>query len=178
MGTVKSKFLPYFLAAGLAVGMSGCDRRENRTEISDTLHEDAVVVTRIYTPSRHNTEVGLRAINIDGDGAGSIGIDFSGNTGIGIGGGLQISSSTVPEKYGAVFKCKHGIFTSQGSDKRHKNLYDKLQGVQEVDVSYNEIYLSTYEDRNGDGKKELIERKLIDYDFIDAQLKKVEAEKR
>jgi len=52
---------------------------------------------------------------------------------------LQTSSTTVPEKYGAVFKYQYGDFTSQGLDKRHKYLFNKLQYGQEVDVTCKKI---------------------------------------
>jgi len=147
---MKRGTLSYAISGMLALGtLTGC--KEVKTETSKVLHENATVIARIYAPSRHDTEIGLRAIG--GKGAGSIGVDFGGNIGIDIGGRLQISSSTVPEKYGAVFKCQHGTFTSQGSDKKHKSLYEKLQEGQEVDVTYQEIYRTTYKDIDNDGKR-------------------------
>ncbi len=174
MQYMHQKMLPNILAAGLALGaITGCkEGKKVKIEISDVLHENATVITRIYTPSRHDTKLGFRAIKMGGKETGSIGIDYGGDIGVGIGSGVQISSSTVPERYGAVFKCQHGTFTSQGSDKRHKDLYEKLQDGQEVDVTYKEIYRETYDDIDGDGKKDLVERVLTGFDFLDANPKK------
>lgn len=36
---------------------------------------------------------------------------------------------------------------------------------------YKEVFRSVYQDEDGDGKKDLIERALIKYDFLDAQPK-------
>jgi len=162
---IKEKTLPYILAGALAlVTLVGC--KEIKTETSGVLHEDATVVNKIYTPSVHQAELNPTiskvgsSFGMSGDG---VGMSF---------GGMTITESTVPEKYGAVFKCKHGTFISQGSDKRHKNLYNKLQEGQEVDVTYKESYRATYDDIDDDGKKDLIERVLIKFDFLDANPKK------
>ncbi|HLD55008.1 MAG TPA: hypothetical protein VJB35_01985 [Candidatus Nanoarchaeia archaeon] len=149
-----------------AIGLTGC--KEIKTEVSNVLHEDAIVITKIYTPSRHDTDIELKAMNLmeEEEGFGSVSMDYDGDFGIGIGNGLQISSSEVPEKYGVVFKCQHGTFTSQGSDERHKELYRKLQDNQGVDVTYKEIYRTTYD------KNDLVERVLTGFDFLDANPKK------
>ena len=84
---------------------------------------------------------------------------------------MQISHNTVPEKFGAVFQCQHGIFTSEGSDARHKALHDKLKNGMKVDVLYKEIYTETYDDLNKDGKKEMIDRTMTGLDFLDANPK-------
>src|SRR3989339_741911 len=154
-----------------AIGLTGC--KEIKTEVSNVLHEDAIVITKIYTPSRHDTDIELKAMNLmeEEEGVGSVSMDYDGDFGIGIGNGLQISSSEVPEKYGVVFKCQHGTFTSQGSDERHKELYRKLQDNQGVDVTYKEIYRTTYDDIDGDGKNDLVERVLTGFDFLDANPK-------
>lgn len=163
---LRNKSAPYILSVGLASSLlTGC--KQVKTEISDVLHEDATVVTRIYTPSTHEPSVYLR---IGGSGGVSvIGADGSVVTSMD---GLIFDSSEVPEKYGAVFRCQHGTFTSQGSDKRHEDLYNKLQEGQEVDITYKEIYRATYDDIDGDGKKDLVERVLTGFDFLDAQPKK------
>lgn len=145
--------------------------KEIKQEVSEVLHEDATIVNTVFTPSTHRAEVGMAAI---GGKTGSIGIDFSGNVGIGLGNGLQISSVTVPEKFAVVFECKHGGFISQGTDIRHKDLYERFKERKgsEVDVTYKEIYRVTYDDVDKDGKKEVIERVLVDYDFLNALPKK------
>lgn len=140
----------------------GCDRVE--TEQSKIIHEDALIMETVYTPSRHDTDLGLRAI---GSGAGTIGIDFGGNVGIGIGSGLQISSVEIPEKFAVVFKCQHGKFIVE-----RKEVYKKLKGQdgKAVDVSYTEVYRTTYK-KQDDGKEHVIKRVLIKYHFIDAAVK-------
>jgi hypothetical protein len=159
---MATKILRPIIALGL-LAIAGC--KEVVREESQILHEDAMVVERIYSPSRHNTSVGLTAVKVGG----GFGMDYRGNMGCRIGNGLQISSSTVPEKYGVMFKCQHGSFTSQGSDVRHKNLYQRLKTGELVDVTYKEIYRTTYEDVKGTKKHEVIERVLVDFDFLDAQ---------
>ena len=169
--TIKQTLGAIILAG--TIGLTGC--KEVKTESSNVLHEDAIVITKIYTPSRHNIDIELTAMNImeeEEEGFGSISMDYNGDIGIGIGSGLQISSNEVPEKYGVVFKCQHGTFTSQGSDERHKELYNKLQNNQGVDVTYKEIYRTTYDDIDGDGKNDLVERVLTGFDFLDANPKK------
>ena len=157
--------------AAMGVGLLAGACKDVRTEKSAVLHEDAVVAARIYTPSTHDTQIGFKAFNMVGSGAGSLSMDYDGNMGVGIGNGLQISSVTVPENYGVLFQCQHGNFTSQGPDARHQILYQQLHDGQKVDVLYQEIYQATYDDTNDDGKKELLERVLVDFDFLDAQPK-------
>ncbi|HIG94074.1 MAG: hypothetical protein QT05_C0030G0012 [archaeon GW2011_AR13] len=166
---IKQTLGTIILAGTIGIGLTGC--KEVKKEISNVLHEDAIVITKIYTPSRHDTDIELKAMNLVGEGAGSISMDYDGDLGIGIEDGLQISFSEVPEKYGVVFKCQHGTFTSQGSDERHKELYRKLQNNQEVDVTYKEIYRTTYDDIDGDGKRDLVEKVLTGFDFLDANPK-------
>jgi len=134
-----------------------------RQEFSGTLHEDAVIADAIYTPSHHDTELGLTAIK-----TGPAGLDFGGNFGLRIGGGLQISSVTVPEKFAVVFKCAHGEFVIS-----RKEIYEKFKNHKgaAVDVSYREEYRSTYEQVEKNLDKQVVERVLVDYDFIDATLK-------
>jgi hypothetical protein len=145
----------------------GCIRTE--TEYSDVLHERAVVVTLIYSPSEHKTELTNTAYSIGNNDM--IGTDYSGNTGIRIGKNCQITSTTIPEKYGVVFQCQHGTFTVEGSDQKYKVLHDKLNGSvrDTVDILYKEMYSVTYEDKNKDGKDEITSKVLQGLDFIDAQ---------
>lgn len=156
---MRKYVVSFFAAFLMLLACSGCVRVE--TEQSSVLHEDAVVIETVYTPSRHDTNLGMTAIK-----AGAIGMDFSGDVGIRIGGGLQISSSEVPEKFAVVFKCKHGKFIVD-----HKEVYEKLKGKEDkiVDVSYTEVYQTTYDKK--DGKEYVIDRILIKYHFLDATLK-------
>lgn len=133
-----------------------------KQEFSSTLHEEAVVTETVYTPSRHNTEVGLKAFDL----AGPISMDYGGNVGLNLGNGLQVSSVTVPEKFAVVFTCQHGQFIIS-----RKSIHDRLTGHQgaKVDIAYREVYKTTYKKK--DGKRQVVERVLTDYDFLDATLK-------
>lgn len=137
----------------------GC--QENRREYSETIHEDAAIAEIVYTPSRHDSKIDLTLIR-----TGPMGIGYSGNFGIRIGGGLQINDVTVQEKFAIVFKCQHGQFIVQ-----NKEIYDKLKDHKgkTVDVTYREIYRTTYDTKNG--KKQVTKRTLTGYDFLDATLK-------
>lgn len=148
------------LFIGMVLSLSGCSG-EVKQEFSTTLHEDALVVDAVYTPSRHDTNLGFTAIK-----AGPMGIDLSGNMGFSIGSGLQISSVEVPEKYAVVFKCQHGqfIITRKDTYMKFKDHVGKT-----VDVAYREVYRTTYEMK--EGKKIAVDRVLIDYNFLDATLR-------
>ncbi|VVB82649.1 Uncharacterised protein [uncultured archaeon] len=129
------------IGAGL-ISLAGC--REYRIEYSPVLHEDAKVVDVVYTMN----------YNMD-DGSNSPGI--------------AVVSMNIPEKYAVVFKSQHGKFIVEGEDERHKNLWSRMQEGEKVDVTYKEKYESVYDDTNKDGTNELVERRLVKYDFLDAQ---------
>ncbi len=151
---LKNRLVPYTLAIGLGASLlSGC--KETRTELSDILHEDAVVSETVYTPSRHGSGSGVGPTFDVTDG--NVGIAFT---------SININ---IPEKYAVVFKCQHGKFIVEGTDIEHKSLWKKLSQGQEVDISYREVFNSVYDDIDGDGKKDLVSRTLVDYDFLDAQ---------
>jgi len=116
----------------------------------------------VYTPSKHELGLGVTAIKIGG----GLGVDFSGDLGLGIGSRLQVSSSEVPEKFAVVFKCKHGKFIVE-----RKEIYEKLKGKdgRNVDISYTEVYRTTYEKK--DGKEYVSNRVLTKYHLVDATLK-------
>src|SRR3989344_829920 len=118
--------------------------KETRYESSEILYEDATIMNTLYTPSTHRTELGFGpTINMDGD------IEFR----------PKITSVTTPENFAVIFECQHGGFISQGSDNRHKLLFErfKRRAGAKVEVSYKELYRCVYEDTTGDGQKELIE---------------------
>lgn len=130
-------------------------------EKSGNLQEQAVIVNMIYTPSKHEMHLGKTMMNDYNNPLG--GVDMNGNKGIVIGEmngeTVQISESTIPEKYGVVFQCQHGTFTIQGDNRegeisKYKVLYDKLGGHigDTVNVIYQEVYHVYYE-KNDDGKK-------------------------
>lgn len=121
------------------------------TEYSDILHEDAVIVETVYTPSKHTT--GL---------APTVSIDLDGDVHV----GLAVTAVTVPEKFAVVFQCPHGkfIITKKSVYDEHKDHTGKA-----VDVAYREQYRTTYD--GSKGERELVERALVDYDFLTATLK-------
>jgi hypothetical protein len=154
-GYFQSKLLPAGLAFGLAASaFTGCIDR--RIEYSDVLKENAVVSDTVYTPSHHGSSVDV-----------GITTDFDGNAGL----SFTPTSVSIPEKYGVVFRCQHGKFVVQGAGERYRELWEGFEEGQEVEVTYKEVYRSVYDDADGDGVKELVERELIKYDFLGAKLK-------
>ena len=131
---------------------NGCERKGiyNETGESPVLHEGARVAQTIYVPESN------------GHGS-STGYQF------GEGGGVIISSTSVhvPAKYAVVFECQHGKFIIEGEDEKYKNLWKKLKDNQTVDVEYKEIYDIKCEYK-GDNDRTVLERKLVKYDFLDA----------
>ena len=148
--SIKNKLQRSAIAGLAALAVGGCGP-DIKNDSSTILHEKGVVVDVVYSPSKH------------GSGAGPT-IDFNGNIGI------AFTSVTVPERYAVVFKCEHGEkFIVQGKTQEYKDLWQRFVEGDSVDISYKELYRSTYEDTNDDGEKELVKRELIDYDFLDAQ---------
>lgn len=125
----------------------GCE--ETRQEESPTLFEDAVVTEVVYSPSRHGSGVGPT-------------LDLTGSGGIGI----AITSVDIPEKFAVVFQCQHGKFIVE-----RKELWERLKEGQKVTIAYKELYVSVYDDKNKDGQKELVSKKLVKLDFLDAHPK-------
>ncbi|MBI2451807.1 hypothetical protein HYV50_01875 [Candidatus Pacearchaeota archaeon] len=153
----KTKTLTTLLNTAIGFGiLGGCNAPVTKVESSEILHEDAAVVDIVYTPSRHGSGSGFGPTI---DSGGNIGISFSD------------VSVDIPEKYAVVFKCQHGKFVVQGTNQYYRDLWERFTEGQEVDVTYREVFRNTYQDIDKDGKKDLIKRELIDYDFIDAQLK-------
>lgn len=146
--------------------------KEVRTEKSPVLNEDARVIAHIYSPSEHRLTTQPAMFDNPFEprlnrGSG-ISLDSNLNVSYDTGQGMRVTAVTVPETYGVLFSCPHGSFTVQGQEAKHKALYIKLEDGQNVKVIYQEEYNAVYDDRDGDGKKELIERTLTGYDFIDA----------
>lgn len=153
---LRNRIFPYLILTSLgSILLTGCE--QTKTELSDILHEDAIVSDVVYSPSNHGSGVGP-TFNIGAEDTPGV--------------GLAVTSVSIPEKYAVVFKCKHGKFIVEGTDNEHKKLWERLEQGQEVDVTYREFYRCTYDDIDKDGKKELINKELIDYDFLDAQPKK------
>ena len=146
------------------IALTSCQDR--RIESSDTMQEQATIVALIHSPSEHKTELTQTAFHNNNN---IIGTDWNGNTGVKIGENLQITSTTIPEKFGVAFQCQHGTFTIEGSDTKHRVLYEKFirEVGDTVNILYKEQYLVTYVEVNG--KKEVESRVLNKLDFIDAQ---------
>ena len=89
--------------------------------------------------------------------------------------GFGVGSIDIPEKYGVVFECSHGNFVVHGNDQRHKELWQRMRKDSLVDVTYKEVYTVKFITENGERK--ILEKKLKDYWFIDAQPKPVTPEK-
>lgn len=136
-----------------------------KTESSDTMSEKAIVITTIHSPSEHHTELTPTMAGYNS----AMGVDYDGNTGIRVGETFQITSTTIPEKFGVAFQCQHGTFTVEGSETKHKILYDKCQKFvgDTMTILYKEMYHVTYQKKNDSLVP--FKRELFKMDFIDAQ---------
>ena len=152
--------MKYIWLLTLMILFVGCNSKWERIT-SDTLHEDAIVLEKIFTPSRHETKMSPALIDGGMIGIGIHGGGFNCN-------GIVITNSTVPEIFGILFKCKHGTFTSQGSDERHKQLYMKLEKGDKVDVTYKEMFNIYLERRDRNSKWSVKTTELAGFDFLDA----------
>lgn len=153
------------LALASIVLLSSCEDTE--IETSGILKEKAVVVTLIHSPSEHHTNLTTTAYDHGEDSF--TGTDYNGNTGFKVSKNLQVTTTTIPEKFGVAFQCEHGTFTVEGSETKHKMLYDKLyrEVGDTVTILYKEQYLLTYETK--DKVRTLVKRELRRLDFVDAQ---------
>ncbi|MBI3956597.1 MAG: hypothetical protein HY340_01270 [Candidatus Kerfeldbacteria bacterium] len=156
---IKSMRIVMALLAAMA--LSGCGKQIVQ-ETSAELHEDAIIANAVHTPSDHRVGLGMTAFDLDDN----IGFDMSGNMGLKLGGGLQVSSSTVPEKFAVVFRCPHGEFIIE-----RREIYERLHNCtgHTADISYREVYRTTKERR--DGEWTVSDRVLVDFDFLNAVLK-------
>lgn len=155
---------------GTALALMSCDNV--KTEYSNQLQEKAVIVTLIYSPSEHKTEITQTAYDGLGTGFVQTGTDFNGNTGVKINSTHQITSTTIPERFGVVFQCQHGTFTIEGTEQKYKVLYNKLLREQgdTVNILYKEEYAVKYGKKEGSDKEVELSRTLNKLDFIDAQI--------
>ena len=160
MGKISSNLVALVMAGSTGLGLMGCDRTRDYEErtTSATLHEDARVVQTIYAPSRHGTGSDVSpGITTSGD------ISFT----------FVDVKVDLPEKYAVVFQCQHGKFIVEGTDKKYKNLQEKLNENDIVDVTYTEQYVDTirHQKDTKKGDDRVIVRRLVGYDFLDAQKK-------
>ena len=140
----------YVALGAIGLGMfSGCDSRVlTKREISDTLYEESTVSETVYATSQHGS---------------STSVDWLGD------GGIRTTRINIPQKYAVVFECQHGKFIIEGTGKKYESLWKKSIRGKKMKVSYKEISDIVYEDKNGDGVKELVEKKIAYYDFLDAE---------
>lgn len=54
----------------------------------------------------------------------------------------------------------------------NKEVFSRFKQGDSASVSYRQSYRLTFDDIDGDGKKDLVNKVLVDYDFLDAQPKK------
>jgi hypothetical protein len=142
---IARKAMPYVLAAGILT-IAGC--KEYRTELSDVMHDEAVV-TKQYVPDDDQTGTGL-----------ALGVAMD-NIPVGVALGSSMSS---PAKY---IVHLHGKKVSFQFDS--KSMYDSVNERENVRVNYREVYRNAFEDLNKDGNKELVGRMLVDYKFVNAE---------
>ena len=115
----------------------GCGPR-TETVYSAVLRESALVYDVAYVPSGHGS----------GSGVGLTG-----------GGDLAVTSTSVhiPARWAVVFECQHGRFVIDG-----EAVYNKVRRGDEVTVAYREKYEDVYDDAGA----RVVERRLVDLDFI------------
>ena len=51
---------------------------------------------------------------------------------------------------------------------KYKGLWSRLKKGTDVDITYKEMFDVTYDDTDGDGKREVTQKSLVGYDFLDA----------
>ena len=87
----------------------------------------------------------------------------------------------VPEMYTIVFRCEHNvrlvIEEEREKEQKYKALWDRFEkgDIKEGDkvtITYREEYVDTLHDIDRDGKREIISRKAVGYDFLDAKVVK------
>jgi len=146
-----NKLLRNLVLLGTIPFISGCEQRiQTRLELSDLMQENGQVVDTLYNQGYHDSKINL-------------GITSNGEM------SLTPTTVNVPETWGVVFRCGHGNkFAIQGSEDKHKILWEKLDPNTNVIIDYKEVRKNTYEDINGDGIRDLTNSVVVDYDFIDA----------
>ncbi len=134
------------LAISGSLIFSGC-KEQTKYENSEILYEKGKVITTLYSKKHSDSNVGV---------------------GMTTGGNLAVTSTsiTIPERWRVVFRCEHkNKFPIMGEDEKYKRLWEKLDEGDSVDIAYKEIYKIKYDRKT----KQVINKELIDYDFIDAE---------
>lgn len=129
-----------------------CSKQIVIKQVSKHLNENGRVIEKVYEKPYSQTEL-------------VPGLDWEGEP------TMSWESVDYPAKYGVVFTCDHGdTFTIKGSTARYKDLYEKLFADQKTVISYKEIHKLVYSKPDRYGRRELIAKALLEYDFIDAGL--------
>ncbi|MBI2003953.1 hypothetical protein HYS72_00625 [Candidatus Pacearchaeota archaeon] len=141
------KTLNYLVAGMIGLGLNGCNLDYTKKEQSGVMNEKGLVVTTLYNKRHSSTDI-APGITTGGDIA------------------ISVSSTTIPETWGVVFRCEHkNKFPIMGSEESYKELWNKLDEGDSVTILYKEVYKVKY-----DGKTdEVISKELFDYDFIGAE---------
>ena len=118
------------------LGVSGCAQHVYGPELT----EPGRVVAMSYMPRNHGTGAGYA---------------FTGGKS---GGGIVVTSVTIPEKYAIVFQCQHGSFVIE-NDEAQRLFTTLTQGVV-VSIHYRVIYRRKHKDPKTDIP--------VDLDFLTA----------
>lgn len=105
------------IAALLAI-MLAVSCKHRALEFGPVEFESGRVIAMTYVPAGHGT-----------------GIGYAMPVGRG-GGGIAVTSVTIPERYGIVFSCQHGSFAVDDT----KALFSTLQQGMPVTISYRVVY--------------------------------------
>ena len=131
----------------LLVFIFGCDFPERVS--SEMLTEDGTVVDTIHLAHHSDVNFGP-TINMNGDL------------------GMAMTSTSIPEQWGVVFRCQHGKFAIQGSRDKYKELWNRLDNGDKVIIKYKEVYNVWKES----GKKEFVSLDFISADKLTAEREK------
>ena len=143
--------LPLLLAVALAItSLTGC--KERRVEYSSPL-----VTTRIVTSKKHRGEYYLNPVD-------------------NVNPMKDIDPLFDYKKDRWLTKTKESFYVTIDTPQcrfrvKDRNLYDRVVEGQEVNVFYKNVYSATYDDVDGDGRKDLVSRTLVDYSFLQADPK-------
>lgn len=77
-------------------------------------------------------------------------------------GETEVHTETIDAKWTVVFSCEHGQFVSEGTDLRHKRLWQRMKPGLQVEITSSSIHEQL--DDGGVGK-------FHDFNFIDAKPK-------
>jgi hypothetical protein len=159
-------------ATALTLLLGGC--KEYRIGYSKPIIEEAIVSLHEYIPSKYETKLGIKLYSTDsfiqtnegmrikiGD---NLSIGSDGGLGTNIGDNLVLSQKFTPAKYNISFEGNVNF------EFNNEEIFERFKLGDKAKVKYLEVYREVYEDKNKDQEKELVERKIKGYKFIDAEL--------